>query len=317
MIETRGLGKVYRPGWLRRLRRRAGHRALEGVDLAIPRGALVGLLGPNGAGKTTLMKCLIGLLDPSEGEARVLGEPARGANPGLRARVGVMIGRPALYPYLTGRRNLALRASLYPGAPERVAPLLGSVGLQDAADHAAGGYSTGMKQRLGLAGALVNSPEVLLLDEPTSGLDPAGRREVLDFIRETAREDGRTVLLSSHLLAEVESVCDHLVILRDGRLVCAGSTRELLGEGGGRLRLVAAPLEKVREIVADLDGVAEVPEPPEAAGPGVLLTASDEAIPSLVRALVEAGVEVSRVEPRPPSLEELYLRITGEREARG
>ena len=221
VIETHALTKVY-----------GSVRTVDGLSLRVPRGGVFGLLGPNGSGKTTTLALLLGLVRPTSGAAELFGGDGTGSrNEDLR-RVGAIVEAPAFYPFLTGRENLAYFMGVgRKGDRQEVGRLLSLVGLAERADTRLSTYSLGMKQRLGVAYALLGDPELLLLDEPTNGLDPAGMAEVRGVIRELGNE-GRTVLLSSHLLHEVEQVCDRVAILSRGRLIAQGGVRELLEQRG-------------------------------------------------------------------------------------
>jgi ABC-2 type transport system ATP-binding protein len=213
-----------------------GRRAVDGLDLEVPRGVVAGFIGPNGAGTTTTMAMLLGLVRPSAGTGEVLGvpldEPAR-----YLPRVGALIEGPALYPGLTGEENLRLLAALGDKEPSAIPELLELVGLAGRGDDRFKEYSLGMKQRLGIAGALLGDPELLVLDEPTNGLDPIGMREMRELIARIAGQE-RTVLVSSHLLGEVEQVCDWLVVIERGAGVYSGPAADLLG-GSGPVLVVA------------------------------------------------------------------------------
>ena len=206
--------------------------AVDGIDLTIPRGSIYGFLGPNGSGKTTTIRLMLGLLRPDRGSVKLLGGSPR--NSACLSRVGAVVERPAFYPYLSAHENLRLFATLagMSAAPGRASAdqALGVVGLQSVARRKVGGFSTGMKQRLAVALALLRDPELVILDEPTNGLDPAGVVEVRGLIGELAR-GGRTVFLSTHVLTEVEQLCDRVAVLQRGRLVADGRTAELLAHG--------------------------------------------------------------------------------------
>jgi ABC-type multidrug transport system ATPase subunit len=291
VIDTRALSKRYGEAIV----------AVDSLDLRVRRGEVYGFLGPNGAGKTTTLRMLLGLVRPTSGSVAVLGEPP-GAAPGL-ARIGAMVEAPAFYPYLSGRENLRVLAR-YAGVPEdRVAAVLERVDLVARADDRAATYSMGMKQRLGVAAALLKDPELLILDEPTNGLDPAGVAQMRQFIRSLA-EGGRTVLLSSHLMGEIEQVSDRVGIIRDGSLVAEGTVDELRGRAGLRLR--AEPLPKAIELVGRMPGVAA-----STTADGVIdLTADPTDAAAINRALVEAGIAVSELYPLHTSLEDVFLELT-------
>jgi ABC-2 type transport system ATP-binding protein len=216
-IQTQGLSKRY-----------GKQVAVVDLDLQVPRGTVFGFLGRNGAGKTTTIGMLVGLLRPTAGRAWLLGhDVGRDRGPALR-RTGVLLDRPAFYPYLSGRENLWVVAqALGHGAQGRIAAALDTVELAERAGDRFAAYSLGMKQRLGLAAALLNEPDLLILDEPTTGLDPIGQRAIRDLIRRLARETGKTIFLSSHQLPEVEQICDQVAVIDRGGLVAQGPLAEV------------------------------------------------------------------------------------------
>jgi ABC-2 type transport system ATP-binding protein len=276
--------------------------AVDRLALRVRAGEVYGFLGPNGAGKSTTLRMLLGLVRPTAGTATVLGG-APGSPDGL-ARLGAMIEGPAFYPYLSGRDNLRVLAGHAGVAASRVRAVLDEVGLTGRAGDRVAAYSMGMKQRLGVAAALLKDPELLLLDEPTNGLDPAGMAEMRDFIRSLGA-GGRTVLLSSHLMGEVEQVCDRVGVIRDGSLVAEGTVEELRGRAGLRVR--AEPAAEAVRVIGALAGVESVTRVD-----GRLEVAVDVArAPAINRALVEAGVEVSELYADKASLEHVFLELTG------
>ncbi len=294
--------------WCSGLRKRYGKRAaVDGVSFTVGRGEVVGLLGPNGAGKTSVIKMLLGLVRPDDGEVLLLGRPGR--DPRARARVGYLPELFRYQPWLTAAEVLALHVRLsgaaVPGAEQR--EVLALVGLAERAGDRVGGFSKGMQQRLGLAVALVGRPELVVLDEPTSALDPLGRVDVRDVVL-SLRGRGVAVLLNSHLIGEVERVCDRVVILDRGRVAAAGSLAELLGQRELRLRL--AGLTPAAE--ARLAAVGATHRTGEEVT--VALPADDDGdtVPRLVADLVGLGVRVHAVEPGRISLEERLLGILRE-----
>jgi ABC-type multidrug transport system ATPase subunit len=291
VIETRALTKHYGEAIV----------AVDALDLRVRRGEVYGFLGPNGAGKTTTLRMLLGLIRPTSGAAAVLG--AAPGSPAALARIGAMVEAPGLYPYLSGRDNLRVLAGHGGAPPERVDAVLGEVGLADRAGDRTSTYSMGMKQRLGVAAALLKDPELLILDEPTNGLDPAGMAEMRTFIRSLAR-GGRTVVLSSHLMGEVEQVCDRAGVIRDGVLVAEGTVEQLRGRA--TLRVRAQPLGEAALLVAGLPEVAEV----ATEGAVLELSADVAAAAAINRALVTAGIEVSEISERRASLEDVFLELT-------
>jgi ABC-type multidrug transport system ATPase subunit len=291
VIETRALTKRYGEAIV----------AVDELELRVRSGEVYGFLGPNGAGKTTTLRMLLGLVRPTSGDAAVLG--AAPGSPSALARIGAMVEAPGLYPYLSGRDNLRVLAGHAGAPPERVDAVLAEVGLADRAGDRAGTYSMGMKQRLGVAAALLKDPELLVLDEPTNGLDPAGMAEMRSFIRSLA-QGGRTVVLSSHLMGEVEQVCDRVGVIRDGVLVAEGTVEQLRGRA--TLRVRAEPLGEAALVAAGLPEVVEVASD----GPVLQLTADLAAAAAINRALVTAGIEVSEISERRASLEDVFLELT-------
>ena len=289
-IETHGLTK------------RFGDRAaVQGLALQVRRGEVYGFLGPNGAGKTTTLRMLVGLARPTSGRAVVLGvEP--GSPEGI-AGIGALIEAPGFYPGLTGRDNLRVLARHAAVEPARVDTVLAEVGLSDRAKDRFATYSQGMKQRLGVAAALLKDPELLILDEPTNGLDPAGIAEMRAFIRRLGRR-GRTVLLSSHLMAEVEQVCDRVGIISRGSLVREGTVEQLRGEEV--LRVAADPVDAARGVLESLPHIRSIVH-----ADGALHVMTGAALaPTINRALVTAGIAVSELRSERPSLERVFLELT-------
>jgi ABC-2 type transport system ATP-binding protein len=291
VIRCEGLTKRYR-----------GVTALDGLDLDVGPGQVFGFLGPNGAGKTTTLRILLGLVMPTAGRAWVNGRPA--GDPDGLAGVGAMIEEPAFYPWLTGRRNLevlALSGPPPPGPPGQIGRVLTAAGLGEAADRKVKGYSQGMRQRLGLAAALMREPSLLLLDEPANGMDPAGIAEFRTLLRSLAGR-GITVFLSSHLLAEVEQICDQVAVLRSGRLVEQGPVAGLV-TARARVRVVLDPADK-RAALALLAPWAARPDGPDA----VLVDQADGQ--AVARALGQGGVWPHQVILHRPALEEAFLTMT-------
>ena len=284
--------------------------AVNNLTLRVPRGGVFGFLGPNGSGKTTTMGMLLGLVHPTSGEARIFGDPAR--HPATLRRVGAMVETPTFYPYLSGRANLRYFQGIgRRGAPADVDRLLELVDLGKRADSKYSTYSLGMKQRLGIACALLGDPELVFLDEPTNGLDPAGVVEVRELIRDLGK-GGRTVVLSSHLLAETELVCDNVAVLSRGRLIAQGSIKELLRQHDG-LRLRTTDDTKAQAILAGIRWVEHV----ERHDGGLLVTGSQARAWELSRDLAVQQVYVNELVPVHRSLEEFFMEITGTDPATG
>jgi ABC-2 type transport system ATP-binding protein len=291
------------------LSKRYGSRvAVDNLTFTLPRGVVAGFIGPNGAGKTTTMAMLLGLVAPTAGTASVLGhrldEPAA-----YLGRVGALIESPAFWPSLTGEENLRLLAKLAGHGPNQIAGVLELVGLEDRATSRFGEYSFGMKQRLGIAAALLGDPQLLILDEPTNGLDPAGMNEMRQLLASLSRDD-RTILVSSHLLSELEQVCDWLVVIDRGRLVYQGDSGGFLGDGATSLVLVA-------EHDADLDRLALLlrAEGHETAIEqqrlAVAVDTNDERhlAASINRLAFDEGIALAEIYLRRPTLESHYLSI--------
>jgi len=279
--------------------------AVDRINLTVRRGEVFGFLGPNGAGKTTTLRMLLGLIAPTSGDVGVLGQ--RPGTPAALARVGALIEGPAFYPYLSGRHNLRVVAR-YGGVPsaridERVGAVLRTVDLADRADDKFATYSLGMKQRLGVAAALLKDPELIVLDEPTNGLDPAGMRDMRRLIRELGTE-GRTVLLSSHLLGEVQQICDRVAVINHGQIVTEGTVDELRGDA--ELVVVATPSDVARDRLEAMPEVENV-HPTE----GRLHVRVDALHTALVnRTLVEAGIAVTELRRAERELEDVFFEIT-------
>jgi ABC-2 type transport system ATP-binding protein len=282
-----------------------------------------GFLGPNGSGKTTTIRMLLGLVNATSGDARVLGHPVPEQTKRVLPRVGALVEGPAFYPFLSGLGNLIRFDSADPTADpstrrRRAAEALDRVGLAHAAGKRAGAYSLGMKQRLGIACALLTPRELLVLDEPTNGLDPQGTREVRSLIRSLAGE-GTTVFVSSHLLAEIDQICSHAGIMSAGRLVAQGTLDELRGVGGRTVRVVTPDPEPALAVLARL-GLRPVEarpgRPAGSAAPGdevrALLGEDSPEVERIVAGLVDAGVRVRGFDVEGISLEERFVALTGE-----
>lgn len=278
--------------------------AVNELTLRVPRGGVFGFLGPNGSGKTTTMGMLLGLVHPTSGEARIFGDPAR--HPATLRRVGAMVETPTFYPYLSGRENLRYFQGIGGrGARADIERLLTLVDLGKRADSKFATYSLGMKQRLGVACALLGDPELVFLDEPTNGLDPAGVVEVRELIRQLGT-GGRTVVLSSHLLAETELVCDNVAVLSRGRLIAQGTISELLRQQDS-LRVRTTNDVGAQEVLRALPWVEGVVPRDE----GLILTAPQDRAWEAVRALADRQIYVSELVPLHRTLEDFFMDITG------
>jgi ABC-2 type transport system ATP-binding protein len=296
-VEVRGLVKRY-----------SEIVAVDHVDLTVDAGDIFGYLGPNGAGKTTSLRMMLGLIRPTAGRVRLFGrDPLLDGAKALRGVAG-FVEEPRFYPYLSGRKNLELLADFDDGdSRSRIDEVFEVVDLRDRAKDRVGGYSHGMRQRLGIAAALLRDPKLLLLDEPTTGLDPAGMRDMRDLVRRLAN-DGITVLLSSHLLGEVEELCNRVAIIRKGRIVYEGSLRELLASASTGYRLRTTDVERARTVALNQPGITEV----RVADGEVRFEADDDAVAALTIVLGQARIGVTALVPETASLEELFLGLTEE-----
>ncbi|MCX4989173.1 MULTISPECIES: ABC transporter ATP-binding protein [unclassified Streptomyces] len=301
VIATRALSKRYRGGQL----------AVDGLDLTVPAGSVFGFLGPNGSGKTTTIRMLMGLIEPTSGTARVLGQSMPRSARAVLPHVGALIEGPALYGFLSGRDNLVRYDAADPTADPRtrrtrVAAALDRVGLTAAAGKKAKAYSLGMKQRLGLAAALLQPRRLLVLDEPTNGLDPQGMREIRSLVRELASE-GTTVFLSSHLLDEIEQVCTHAAVMAQGRLITQGAVADLAAGARGRLVVTTPDAGDAARVLKE-QGVADL----VVTETGVTAEPPDRELAELNAALVTAGVRVRGFGVERASLEDAFVALTGE-----
>ncbi len=293
-IEVRGLVKRY--GEL---------TAVAGVDLTVNAGDVYGYLGPNGAGKTTSLRMMLGLIRPTAGTVRLFGRDPLATIDALDGVAG-FVEAPTFYPYINGRRNLELLAAYDGGdARERIDASLEAVELADRAKDRVGGYSHGMRQRLGIAAALLRDPKLLLLDEPATGLDPAGMRDMRLLIRRLA-DQGITVLLSSHLLTEVEEVCNRVAIVRKGSIVYEGAIAELKRGAGTSYRLSTTDDERALAICRGARGLQDV----RALRDRITFVADDTAVAELSRRLVEAGALITALAPQTVTLEDLFFSLT-------
>ncbi len=292
VIKTDGLTKRYG----------RGIAAVDGLSIKVRRGEVYGFVGPNGAGKTTTLRMLLGLVRPSSGDCELLGE--KPGMPEALARIGALVETPAFYPYLSGHDNLKVLAHRARVSDDRIDPVLAAVELTKRGGDRFKTYSLGMKQRLGMAAALLKDPELLILDEPTNGLDPAGIADMRQLIRGLG-QGNRTVLLSSHLMGELEQICDRIGVVKEGRLVTEQTLEEL--RHGARLKLRAKPLASAREVLDNLEGIGEI----QAINDEALLVETDPSrAAEICRRLVMAGVAVSELCAVKLSLESVFLSLT-------
>ena len=299
-----------------------GRRVVDGVDMTVGQGQIVGFLGPNGAGKTSVMTMVMGLMSPDAGRIELFGT-AR-PSPSARLRMGYLQEKPSLYPEMTARSYLSLFARLHgvPNPVRRVGVVLERVGLIEAADRPMGRYSRGMQQRASLARVMLHAPEFLILDEPTLGLDPRGVADMRDIFREM-RDQGTTLLFSSHQLAEIERICDAIIFLSQGKVIAAGSPAELLPANtlsNGLLVETAEPADEVRSRLSTVSAVSDVATTgPHHATIRLSRSAADltERRAELARTLIAAGLTPLSITARQQSLEDLFLTLAGPRPANG
>jgi len=282
--------------------------AVKNLDLAVEPGQVFGFLGPNGAGKSTTIRMLMDLIRPTQGHALVFGKDVR-KEPEVLKRVGAQVEGACFYNFLNGRDNLkVLSQTAADGHLDRIDSLLELVGLSDQVNQRVGGYSTGMKQRLGIAAALLSDPDLIIFDEPTNGLDPAGIQEMRGLIRSLAHEQGKTVFLSSHLLSEVEQVCDRVAIIHRGELIRKGKVNDLLVGEHHWLRLQVTPVQKALRVLAESWTVRE-----DSTKEGWVKVQSDpDASPKIVRQLVAHDVDVLQIVAEQQSLEDYFMAVTNE-----
>jgi ABC-2 type transport system ATP-binding protein len=296
VIEASGLIKRYK-----------GINAVDGLDLTVHRGDVFGFLGPNGAGKSTTIRMATGLVRPTSGHVAVFGHNVWHDRQKALGKVGALVENSSFFKYLTGRENLSIVARLSghhsKGEIERV---LEEVGLTERANSKVRTYSHGMQQRLGIAAAMMGSPELIILDEPTNGLDPQGMKDVRMLIRSLAEKHGMTVFLSSHLLHEVEQVCTRVAIINRGKLVECGNVSDLLS-GSDAVDITTNNPQQAAKIIEGVEwaSVSHI------SSEGLTIRLDDHRNAELNRLLVNAGIDVSAFVPRKPTLEEIYMRLTG------
>jgi ABC-2 type transport system ATP-binding protein len=295
-LEARGLVKRY-----------GAITAIDHVDLTVERGDVYGFLGPNGAGKTTTLRILLGLIHPDEGEARLFGRDPQHDLPAALDGVAGFVETPYFYPYLSGHKNLELLAAFdRDGGREQIGQLLALVDLDERAHDRVGGYSQGMRQRLGVAASLLRDPQLLLLDEPTNGLDPGGMRDMRRLVARLSGE-GITVLLSSHLLAEVEEICNRVAIIRRGRIAYEGTLAELRASAGSnRYRLRTTDDGRARVVLLEHPEAQDV----LLGGDELAFSAAEAEVAEISRALVEAGLGITALVPEQLSLESFFFELT-------
>lgn len=298
VIQTRGLTKQY-----------GNVVAVSDLNLEVHRGDIFGFLGPNGSGKTTTIGLMLGLLQPNKGSVEILGENVRKDRSVLK-RVGAMAETAAFYPYLSGYENLRVLALMSGISESRIWEVLGLVGLKDRAQSRYRTYSLGMRQRLGVAAALLADPEILLLDEPTIGLDPAGMKEVRDLVADLGRQ-GKTIFFCSHLLYEVEQICSKVAIIRKGKVLAEGKIAELL-HPSRYVEIVLEDTLRASEALKSVEWILNL----QIGDRSVTLQLADRDASEVVRLLAEKGIYPSAVIPKSSTLEDFFLEVTGEEERR-
>jgi ABC-type multidrug transport system ATPase subunit len=296
ILETKSLGKRYGSKW-----------AVRQLNLVVYPGDVFGFLGPNGAGKSTTLRMILSLIRPSTGEVQLFGRSLRSDRSQALRQVGGIVERPDFYNYLSAVRNLEIVGALYGGIPaKRISEVLELVGLGDRGRDSVKTYSHGMKQRLGIAQALLSDPTLVVLDEPTSGLDPQGMKDIRELIIHLARDKGKTIVLSSHLLSEIELVATRMAIINRGELKVQGDVHELMDRGEYSILIKGEPAARVASIAR---GRSRIVTSVEQTSEGVLITLDKKTVPSLTAAMIRAGVKIHAVIPR-RSLESYFLSIT-------
>ena len=301
VLETIGLTKDFRR-----------RRAVDGLSLRVYEGDVYGFLGPNGAGKSTTIRMLTGLVRPKSGTARLMGWDVLHQRVQSLSKVGALVEMPSFYKYLSARDNLRIFSRLSGGCPDkRIDQVLDTVGLLDRADDKTKTYSHGMLQRLGIAQALLPNPRLVILDEPTSGLDPQGMKDVRELVLRLAREEKITVFLSSHLLHEVEQVCNRVGVIHRGRLLTEGSVEELVRHEVDLMEFKVSDADQAEEVLSGLDWVQVMSKD----GNRIEISTPSDRISEVNRALVMAGIDVSAIVPKTMNLEDLFLKLIEEGES--
>ncbi|MED1623158.1 ABC transporter ATP-binding protein [Bacillus pseudomycoides] len=286
------------------LTKRIGSKTLvENISFEVKKGEVVGLLGPNGAGKTTLMRMMVGMIRMTEGEVWIDGQSVKQQFESTAAKIGAVIENPEFYPFLSGYENLTYFGRMNSNVTEdRIDEVVQLLGMGRVIDRKVKAYSLGMRQRLGIAQALIHNPDVLILDEPTNGLDPNGIHEMRMYIKKIAHEQGKAVLVSSHLLSEVELMCDRVIIIQHGEYV---TTQSIQRDGSLEMETIHIRVDDVKR-AADLltyDAVIQDNE--------LILTVENEEIPNVIRTLTEKSIRIYRVYEERKTLEEKFLELTG------
>ncbi|MFM9328772.1 ABC transporter ATP-binding protein [Paenibacillus mesotrionivorans] len=290
-------------------KRIGGKTIIDKLSFQVPQGEVFGFLGPNGAGKTTTIRMMVGLMSLSEGDILIGGHSIHTDFEKAIKQVGAIVENPEMYKFLSGWNNLVHYARMVPGITHhRIAEVVKLMGLENRIHDKVKTYSLGMRQRLGVAQAVLHKPRLLILDEPTNGLDPAGIRELRDYLRQLSRDEGVSVIVSSHLLSEMELMCDRVAIIQNGRLVDVRTTKELVQEGGrGTVVFEVSDTKLAHQVLAQKDGAY----PAELQQEGIVLQLDREEIADVTALLVHAGVKIFGIHPVTTSLEDKFLEMTG------
>ncbi|MGM9922243.1 MAG: ABC transporter ATP-binding protein [Bhargavaea sp.] len=292
IVELRHLSKTIR-----------GKKIIDDLNLQLFPGQVTGFLGPNGAGKTTTIRMMAGLMKPTSGEVFVAGKSVQNDFEAAMSNVGVIVENPEMYKFMTGYKNLVHFARMHKGiTKDRIMEVVRQVGLENRIHEKVGTYSLGMRQRLGLAQALLHNPKFLILDEPTNGLDPAGIREFRTYLRSLAEKAGVSIFVSSHLLSEIELMCDRIAVIQNGKLI---DIREMKDEGRPHHYIEALPAKQLRAILE-----SKGYEPAES-GAGFIIEEGVERIPELVKSVIAGGLDLYAVRPHRKTLEDEFIELTG------
>ncbi|WP_029192569.1 ABC transporter ATP-binding protein [Paenibacillus harenae] len=297
---------------LRHVTKRIGRSTIiDNLTFDVPQGEIFGFLGPNGAGKTTTIRMMVGLMSITQGEIIIKGENIKSGFEQAIRHVGAIVENPEMYKYLSGYHNLVHYARMVPGVnKERIDEVISLVKLDKRIHDKVKKYSLGMRQRLGVAQALLHRPSLLILDEPTNGLDPAGIRELRDYLRLLTRTEGITVIVSSHLLSEMELMCDRVAILQQGKLVDVKGIQEFMSSATEQVQtyiIDASPAEQALGALCDMDKVREAKAVPD----GLELVAEREHIPEILADLMRLNIRIYKAQPQRQSLEDRFLEMTG------
>ncbi len=285
------------------VKKKIGKRLIvKGISFEVGSGEVFGFLGPNGAGKTTMIRMLVDLIRPTEGTIKICGHDVQKEHNKALQYVGCIVENPEMYPYLSGYENLEHFARMLPNIPEkRLQEVIDIVGMDQRIHDKVKTYSLGMRQRLGIAQALLNNPKLLILDEPTNGLDPQGIKELREFIRELA-SNGLSVFVSSHLLSEIQQMCDRVAIISHGTMIKVGEVKELIDESASTVVFHVSPVQTARELITGNILLEDENK--------ITVEMNEELIPNITKKLIEADVSIFSIEVKTPTLEDLFLKLT-------